>query len=351
MNAEARPWRLPAEWEAQDGVLMAWPHAGTDWASRLVEVERTCAAIARAITHFETLVLCVANAALGARARFILDHSGVDMGRVRLVELPYDDTWLRDSGPITLCGIAGARRLLDFRFTGWGGKFAASRDDALVEALTQQGLFGDLERARVNWALEGGAIESDGAGTLMTTWQCLHQRHPDQSRAAIDTLLRDTLAAQRVLWLAHGHLAGDDTDAHIDTLARFAPDAAIVYQACDDPADTHHQPLAHMAAELAAFRTHAGDPHTLHPLPWPRAIFDAGRRLPASYANYLIINGAVLVPAYDDPADDAAADVIAAAYPGREVLSIPCRSLLWQNGSLHCMTMQLPAGTLDASNA
>jgi agmatine/peptidylarginine deiminase len=185
----------------------------------------------------------------------------------------------------------------------------------------------------------------------MSTWQCLHQRHPDRARTAVDTFLRDTFAARRVLWLDHGHLEGDDTDAHIDTLARFAPHDAIVYQACDDPADRHFEPLACMAAELAAFRTGAGDPYALHPLPWPRAIFDAGRRLPASYANYLIINDAVLVPAYDDPADDAAAAVIAAAHPGREALSIPCRSLLWQNGSLHCMTMQLPAGTLGTSAA
>lgn len=340
------PLRLPAEWEPQAAVLMAWPHAGTDWASRLTRVERTCADIACAITRFELLILCVADASLASRVRFLLDHAGVDMARVRLVELSYDDTWLRDSGPITLCDPGGPVRLLDFRFTGWGGKFKASQDDALVEALTQHGLFGQVQRQRVNWALEGGAIESDGAGFILTTWRCLHQRHPDMSREGISAFLCDKLAADRVLWLDHGYLQGDDTDAHVDTLARFAPNDAIVYQACDDAADPHHDELAHMADELAALRTVSGQPYALHPLPWARPIMDEGRRLAASYANYLVVNGAVLVPAYDDVADDAAAAVIASAYPGREIVQVPCRPLIWQNGSLHCMTMQLPAGVL-----
>ncbi|HET7300957.1 MAG TPA: agmatine deiminase family protein [Oleiagrimonas sp.] len=338
--------RLPAEWEPQAAILMAWPHAGTDWASRLTRVERTCTAMARAITHFEPLIICVADAALDQRVRFLLDHADVDMARVRLVELPYDDTWLRDSGPITLCDVRGPARLLDFRFTGWGGKFEASQDDALVAALSRQGLFGASERQRVDWALEGGAIESDGEGTILTTWRCLHQRHPDMSREAITTFLRDKLAADRVLWLDHGYLQGDDTDAHVDTLARFAPDHAIVHQACDDPADPHFDELARMAEELAALRTASGQPYTLHPLPWPQPIMDEGRRLAASYANYLIVNNAVLMPSYDDPADAAAAKIIGTAYPGREVVQVPCLPLIWQNGSLHCMTMQLPAGVL-----
>ncbi len=160
----------------------------------------------------------------------------------------------------------------------------------------------------------------------------------------MSSILRDNLHAQRVLWLDYGYLEGDDTDAHIDTLARFAPDGGIVFQACDDPTDPHHDELRQMAAELADLRTPDGQPYTLHPLPWPRPILDRGRRLAASYANYLIVNGAVLMPAYGDPADDRAAQVIAAAHPGREVVQVPCRPLIWQNGSLHCITMQLPAG-------
>lgn len=344
--------RLPAEWEPQAAVLIAWPHAGTDWADRLAEVETTYVALAAAIARFEPVVICVADAAVRARAAGLLAEAGVDAARVRWVEIPYDDTWLRDSGPITLTD--GRRFVLDdFRFTGWGGKFEAGRDDRLVEGLIARGLFRDAEHQRIDWALEGGAIESDGAGTVLTTWNCLEHRHGSGRRDAIAATLCETLGAERVLGLDHGYLEGDDTDAHIDTLARLAPDDAIVYQACDDVEDSHYAPLARMADELVALRTADGRPYRLHALPWARPILDDGpdgeRRLAASYANYLIVDGAVLVPAYGDPADAAAAAIIGAAHPGRTVVPIPCRPLIWQNGSLHCVTMQLPAGVLAQS--
>ncbi len=255
--------------------------------------------------------------------------------------------WLRDSGPITLRDVSGRCVLLDFRFTGWGGKFEASQDDALITGLIERGLFRrDARHQRIDWALEGGAIESDGGGTILTTWRCLQQRHPDQPRELIELTLRNTLSAQRVLWLEHGYLQGDDTDAHVDTLARLAPEDAIVFQACSDPDDPHYRELDAMRRELEALRTVEGKPYRLFPLPWPQPIVDEGRRLAASYANYLIVNGAVLVPAYGDIVDAAAAQTIALAHPGREIVQIPCRPLIWQNGSLHCMTMQLTAGVL-----
>jgi agmatine/peptidylarginine deiminase len=335
--------RLPAEWEPQSAVLIAWPHAGTDWADRLAAVESTYVALAAAITRFQSLIIVVADATLKAHAREKLAAAGADLSRIRFVELPYDDTWLRDSGPITLAG--GDRfQLTDFRFTGWGGKFGAAQDDALVAGLVDAGVFGNAAHKRIDWALEGGGIESDGAGTILTTWRCLVQRHPDQSREEMSTILRDGLHAERVLWLDYGYLEGDDTDAHIDTLARFAPGDRIVYQACDDAGDPHHDELQRMAAELAALRTADGRPYRLYPLPWAQPIIDQGRRLAASYANYLIVNGAVLVPAYGDDADDEAARIIGTAHPDREVVQVPCRALIWQNGSLHCITMQLPAG-------
>ncbi|HEX7342310.1 MAG TPA: agmatine deiminase family protein [Rhodanobacteraceae bacterium] len=335
--------RLPAEWEAQTAVLVAWPHAGTDWAPRLAATETVCTQLASAIARFERVIVCVVNADLRERVHARLVDAGADMTRVHLVEVPYHDTWLRDSGPITLREGKHALRLLDFRFTGWGGKFDATEDDALVAQLAQRGTFGAAPIERVDWALEGGGIESDGDGTLLTTWQCLHQRHPEMSRAAMTDFLREHLAVERVLWLDHGYLQGDDTDAHIDTLARFAPDDAIVFQGCDDAADPHRVELARMADELAALRTRDGRPYALHALPWPRPVIDNDRRLPASYANYLIVNDAVLVPTYDDAADAEAARIIGIAHPGRAIVSIPCRDLIWQNGSLHCMTMQLPA--------
>ena len=339
-------FRLPAEWEAQAAVLVAWPHAGTDWADRLADVETTYVALVGAIARFETAIVCVADAEVRARAQALLTAAGI-VDNVRFVDIEYDDTWLRDSGPITLARNDGAAfKLTDFRFTGWGGKFAASRDDLLVEGLVERGLFANADHKRIDWALEGGAIESDGAGTVLTTWRCLAQRHPEQNRAEMTAILAGGLHARRVLWLDRGYLEGDDTDAHIDTLARFAPNDAIVYQACDDAADSHHAELAAMADELAALRTLDGKPYTLHALPWARPIVDEGRRLAASYANYLIVNGAVLVPAYGDAVDARAADIIGKAHPGRAVVPVPCRPLIWQNGSLHCVTMQLPNGVV-----
>jgi agmatine/peptidylarginine deiminase len=337
--------RLPAEWEPQSAILLAWPHADTDWAERLADVEDTVIALVAAIARFQPVLACVADADIEAYARARLSSARIDMGRVAFIEVPYDDTWLRDTGPITLAAPEGFR-LLDFRFTGWGGKFEASEDDQLVVRLADMGVFSNSSVQPIDFALEGGAIDTDGQGSLLTTWQCLSKRHPGLDRQSLSARLAGWLAQDRVLWLDHGYLEGDDTDAHVDTLARFAAPDAIVFQACDDPGDGHFRELQAMAAEIAALRTPAGDPYRVFPLPWPRPILDQGRRLAASYANFLIINGAVLMPAYDDPADARAAAVLAAAFPGREIVPVPCRALIWQNGSLHCLTMQVPRGAV-----
>ena len=346
--------RFPAEWEPQSAILIAWPHAETDWAERLGEVEDTYIALVAAITRFEQVVICVADDDVEAYARARLSSARIDMDNVRFAAVAYDDTWLRDSGPVTLAAVDGpgtaghpagpTHELLDFRFTGWGGKFDASLDDQLVENLAGGGLFLNSTRKSIDFALEGGAIETDGEGTLLTTWRCLHERHPDLDRATLTSRLAGWLHQDRVLWLDHGALEGDDTDAHIDTLARFAATDAIVYQSCDDSSDAHYADLKAMADQIAALQTRDGRPYRLFPLPWAQPIVDDGRRLAASYANFLIINGAVLMPAYGDDADQPAADVLAAAFPGREIIQVPCRSLIWQNGSLHCITMQLPQG-------
>ena len=340
--------RFPAEWEPQAAVLIAWPNADTDWAERLAGVEETYIALVAAIVRFQRVVICVADDDVETYAEMRLRSNRVDMDRVRFVTVPYDDTWLRDSGPISLR--AGDNfRLLDFRFTGWGGKFDASDDDQLVQRLTDARVFTTQARDTIDFALEGGAIDTDGDGTLLTTWQCLHERHPDASREELTRKLAGWLRQDRVLWLDHGALEGDDTDAHIDTLARFAARDAIVFQACDDPADSHHADLKAMADEIPALRTKDGQPYRLFPLPWAKPVLDVAadgseRRLAASYANFLILNGAVLMPAYGDEADDAAAAVLADAFPDREIVQVPCRPLIWQNGSLHCITMQLPEG-------
>lgn len=344
MNQDAL--RFPAEWEPQSAILIAWPNADTDWAERLGEVEETYIALAAAITRFQPVIIIVADDDIEAYADARLRSNRIDMDRVRFVGAPYNDTWLRDSGPISLRD-DGSFKLLDFRFTGWGGKFEASADDQLVERLHDDGLFGAAKRQSIDFALEGGAIETDGDGSLLTTWQCLSLRHPEASREDLNAQLADWLKQERVLWLDHGYLEGDDTDAHIDTLARFAPDGAIVFQACDDEDDSHYTELKAMADEIAALRTKDGQPYRLFPLPWAEPILDGERRLAASYANFLIVNGAVLMPAYGDPADERAAAVLAEAFPGREIMQVPCRPLIWQNGSLHCITMQLPHGLID----
>lgn len=348
-----KPPFWPAEWAPQDGVLIAWPHAGTDWAGNLADVEATYSRLLAAIARHQSVVVCVPDQVLARRVRDIAAAAGIAGPRLRLVTLPYDDTWLRDSGPLTL--IDGDRhQLLDFRFTGWGGKFSASRDDEIVAHLVAQGLFQPgTGHQHLPFVLEGGAVETDGQGTLLSTWHCLSTRHPDARREDIEATLARTLHVDRFLWLEHGALAGDDTDAHIDTLARFTAVDAIAYQACNDPDDGHYPALSAMAAELAQLRTRAGERYELHALPWPKPVHDAnGRRLAASYANFLIINDAVLMPGYDDPeagdagTDAAAAAVLAQAFPGRQVEIIPCRPLIEQNGSLHCITMQLPQGVL-----
>src|SRR5579883_339560 len=339
-------FRLPAEWEPQAAVLIAWPHEGTDWGPRLLETESSYVALVSAIARFERVVICAPDDAVRERAIELLAAGGANLSNVGFVEIPYNDTWLRDSGPITLRS-GDEFTLVDFRFTGWGGKFEGSRDDALITGLIERDVFAPgIAHARYDWALEGGAIESDGRGTLLTTWRCLHQRHPNLSREEMTEQLRESLGAQRVLWLTHGYLQGDDTDAHIDTLARFVPDHGIVFQACEDADDPHFAELAAMRGELEALRTPDGLPYKLHALPWPKPIIDEDRRLAASYANYLVINDAVLAPAYGDSADLDAARIIGEAHPGREVVQIPCRPLIWQNGSLHCVTMQLPEGAL-----
>ena len=341
-------FRFPAEWESQSAVLIAWPHAETDWAERLAEVEETYIALVAAITRFEEALICVADEDLQTYAEARLRSARVDMAKVRFVLAEYDDTWLRDSGPITLRRAAGGFRLLDFRFTGWGGKFEASRDDQLVGNLDNADVFAGSDVESIDFALEGGAIDTDGAGTLLTTWQCLHERHPERDRASLSADLARWLAQERVLWLDHGYLGGDDTDAHVDTLARFAAPDAIVYQGCDVAEDSHYAELQAMGAELAALRTVAGQPYRLFELPWAQPIVDGGRRLAASYANFLIVNGAVLMPTYGDDADARAQAVLANAFPDREIVPVPCRPLIWQNGSLHCISMQLPAGLLAA---
>ena len=339
---------LPPEWAPQSGVQLTWPHAGSDWAPILDKVEPVFVAIAVAITRFELLIVACHDDTVRSHVKDLLRAAGVAMARVQLHLAPANDTWARDHGPITvLC--QDEPTLLDFGFNGWGGKYPHDLDNQISRRLHALGAFGDTPMEYIDLILEGGSIEVDGTGTLLTTERCLlaPTRNPNHSRAQIEKQLGEQLGLTRFLWLKNGALAGDDTDSHIDTLARLTDRDTIAYVACDDPRDEHYVELKAMEAELQAFRTPTGAPYRLVPLPWPSAKFDDdGGRLPATYANFLIINRAVLVPTYRDLADAEALRQLKTCFPGREVIGIDCLPLIYQHGSLHCVTMQFPVGTL-----
>jgi len=338
--------RLPAEWEPQDAVLLGWPHGGTDWADMLDEVTPVFIQIAIEISRVEKVIIPAPDPE-SVRAR--LTQAGACMDRIFIYAVPTNDTWARDFGPITVYQ-NNKPLLLDFGFNGWGLKFRACDDNQITARLQAKGAFGGCLREVPGLIMEGGSLESDGAGTLLTTSACLLEanRNPHLTRAELEQRLQQELGVTRVLWLDHGYLAGDDTDSHIDTLARFAPDNCIIYQSCDDPNDEHFSELTAMARQLATFRTPAGLPYHLLPLPWPKACTASdGHRLPATYANFLILNSAVLVPTYGCSQDAAAVSVIGTAFPGRQIIAVPCRPLIEQHGSLHCITLQLPKGVLE----
>ncbi len=335
------------EWAEQDAVLLAWPAPGGDWDPWLEAVTDAYRTLAATIADFEPVIILCRDAALRDHVREQLaDLPGTEEHYRRLV-IPYDDTWIRDYGPLSLIGPAGPR-LLDFRFNGWDGRHPAERDDAVNAALARARLL-DAPMERDERVLEGGAVDTDGRGTLITTRRCLlsPNRNPGLDATAIEAWLRHRLGVERVLWLEHGGLEGDDTDGHVDTLVRFADPRTLVYQACDDPKDSHHAELAAMAAELAEWRTADGETYQLRPLPWPQPRYNAqGERLPAGYANFLLVNGGVIMPTYNDPADDKARAVLAACFPEREVVGVDARVLIHQGGSVHCATMPLARGVL-----
>jgi agmatine/peptidylarginine deiminase len=340
--------RLPAEWEKQNGILLSWPTRTTDWASNLADVEACYLSLITAICRFETAHICCQDENTRTHAFERLTERNIDMSHVVLHTLPYNDTWTRDYGPITVQR-AGAPVWLNFRFNAWGNKYPHALDDRVTGTLHEASTFAAIEMVDCNFVLEGGSIDSNGSGSLLTTAHCLlsPQRNPGQGRAQIEHRLCDLLGVQQVLWLENGHLEGDDTDAHVDTLARFCHPDTIAYTQCTNPADNHAVSLDRMQRELASMRQPDGDPFRLVPLPLPEPCFSQqGQRLPATYANFLIINGAVLVPVYGVDTDGIALQRLRATFPDRRVIGIPCRALLEQYGSLHCITMHLPAGAV-----
>lgn len=333
------------EWDNQDGILIAWPHAGTDWAYMLDEVTACYVEMARAILEDDERLVIVAPDADDVKASLGQD---VDWQRISIIELPTNDTWVRDYGPIAVFK-DGRTVLTDFTFNAWGMKFAADCDNLVTSRLQARGVF---KAPLVNYrdlVLEGGSIETDGNGTVLTTTCCLTapNRNDALSREQLEQELLDRLGCVKMLWLDHGTLSGDDTDGHIDTLTRFAPDGVILYCGCDNPEDEHYEPLMKMEEDLKQMTDAEGNPYHLIKLPLPDAMYDEISRLPATYANFLVMNHQVLVPVYGQPENDVkACELIGQAFPGRKIQGIDCRPLICQHGSLHCATMQLPEGTL-----
>ena len=336
--------RFPAEWETQSFVQIAWPHIETDWLPYLEDANTCYRNLTREIAKREKLVIVTPDPAGVLDQLDLIDD--LNRGNVSIVDIETNDTWARDHAFITTIE-DGVRVANDFGFNGWGLKYAADLDNQInariIDRLEGKFAYRDLRRI----ILEGGSVESDGCGTILTTSSCLLAPNRNYyTKEEAEEMLKQTLHAERVLWLDHGYLAGDDTDGHIDTLARLCPADTIVYVQCTDRNDEHFAELSAMETELKAMRTAEGKPFRLLPLPMTDAIYDDDDedfRLPATYANFLIMNGAVLMPTYGQPENESKAmAVLAEAFPGREIVGVDCQVLIRQHGSLHCITMQYP---------
>lgn len=338
---------FPAEWHRQGCVQLTWPHADTDWQPYLDEIQETFVQIAKAVAQYERLIIAARNT---DDVRSLLEESltAEEIQRVSIYECDNDDTWARDHAFITLVGTEkGAPcHLLDFRFNGWGEKFDAGKDNAINRTLYNKGVFHGCERIDCDdFVLEGGSVESDGQGTVLTTSVCLMapNRNQPMTQDEVEAVLKERLCARKIVWLDHGQLIGDDTDGHIDTIARLCPGNTVLYVGCDDDADPQYTDLKALEKQLREATNADGIPFRLLRLPMPDAIHFDGERLPATYANFLILNGAVIVPTYDQPDNDALAlSLVAEAFPGYDIIGIDSRIIIRQHGSIHCLTMQYP---------
>lgn len=338
--------QLLAEWAPQRQVQLCWPSQAEYWGEQTAAAQATHSQIIAQITQYQAVLLIHSPNIDQQSLASQLTQAGAKLDQLTLVAQDNNDIWCRDYGPLSVKDTSSdSIELLDFKFTGWGGKFPAELDNDASQKLASAGHYQANLRS-FDLILEGGAIDYDDNGSLLTTTACLLNlnRNPSWSRADYEQFMAGEMGIQRIHWLESGWLRGDDTDSHVDMLARFAPNNVLIYQGCSDATDEHFAPLQELAAELAALRNCDEQPYQLVELPFPSAHFDEdGDRLPASYANFLITNQQVLVPAYGDPQDEQARQVIAACFPNRETVSINCLPLIHQYGSLHCASMQLSA--------
>lgn len=329
--------RLPAEWEEQSFVQLTFPHEDTDWAPYLDDAINTFVQIAKAIQKKQKCLIIAKNL---AKTKALFQNKK----NLIFIKLDSNDTWSRDFGGITVVE-NDSFVVNDFKFNAWGKKFAYDKDNKITSQLKLKGILQEYKHKTISFVLEGGAIESDGNGVILTTSACLMEknRNPRYSKNAIEKKLEEYLGAKKILWLDYGALEGDDTDSHIDTLARFVDEDTICYQSCDDSKDAHYKVLKQMEKQLQTFTNLKDKKYKLVPLPWIETKYDKHKeRLPATYANFLIINGAVLVPTYKDKNDAKALGILKSLFPKREIIGIDCSTLIKQHGSLHCVTMQYP---------
>lgn len=353
IRQETRARYLAPEWYPQSGVEIIWPDENTDWRDNLAEVTDTYVRLAFEIASRELLLIVTpevdyVKSLIGKR----LPQKA--LRNIVVAPCQINDTWSRDSGFLSVVSSQGVE-LMDFKFNGWGNKFKSDKDDSINKHLFDNHFIKGQYIDCGDFVLEGGSIDVDELGTMLTTESCLlsPSRNPNLNKLEIEQKLIRYFGISRVLWLSHGHLTGDDTDGHIDTLARLCSHGRIAYVKCYDANDEQHDELSKMEQELQSFCQPSGENYELVPLPLPRAVYATSQdgktqeRLPATYANYLVINKAVLMPTYNQPDnDEKAARTLQQLYPRHEIVKVPCLSLIRQHGSLHCSTMQFPGSVI-----
>ncbi len=334
-------YHMPAEWEPHEATWIAWPHNLETWPGKFEPIPEVFAEIVAALHHDEEVRILVGDAALEESARCVLRAKGCESSNVRFFNIPTNDSWTRDHGPVFLARDDGSTAALDWIFNSWGGKYGPWDLDDVVP--TRIGTALGLPVFHPGMVFEGGSIDVNGRGTLLTTRSCLlnPNRNPRLTQAEIEEMLKEHLGVSHVLWLGEG-IEGDDTDGHIDDLTRFVAPSTVVTVVEDDPADRNYKPLLENLRQLYALKDESGRPLEVVTIPMPRALYYEGRRLPASYANFYIGNGAVLVPTYNDPNDSVALETIAHLFPTRRVVAIRAIDLVWGLGAVHCLTQQQP---------
>ena len=342
-------FRMPAEWETHDATWLGWPHEVTDWPGKFQVIPWAFAEIVRHLSYGERVCLLVKSRLAQTRVRSILKKSGANLEAVDFFIVPTDRGWMRDSGPICVCSESGEVAFNHFQFSGWA-KYSNHKKDAAVVAKVNQKRKRRLWEPRHNGrrvVLEGGSIDVNGRGTLLTTEECLlgkvQERNPGFTKADYETVFREYLGVTNVLWLKSG-IAGDDTHGHVDDLTRFVNPTTVVTIVEENPSDVNHAPLQENLALLRAMKDQDGAPLCVETLPMPAPVYFDDVRLPASYANFYIANKLVIIPTFSDPNDRVALNTLARLFPGREVVGIPCRDLVLGLGTLHCMTQQQPRG-------